>query len=221
MNGAHDLGGMHGFGPIDAEPQDLEPVFHAEWEKRAFALTLACASHGRWTLDQTRHARERQHPADYLCNNYYETWMAGLETLLVETGLVTAEELASGTPGAALDPATLKVLPPDSVWPTLRRGASVAMEIDAAPAFKPGDRVRVRNIQTAGHTRAPRYCRGHVGAIETHHGAHIFADKNAHGTKEGQHIYAVRFTARELWGDDRPARDTVSIDLWEPHLDPV
>ncbi|MEC8372949.1 MAG: nitrile hydratase subunit beta, partial [Pseudomonadota bacterium] len=96
MNGVHDLGGMHGLGPVDPEPDSEEPVFHAEWERRAFALNLATGFLGKWKFDQGRHARERQHPADYLRNTYYENWLAGLETLLVKAGLVTPEELKSG-----------------------------------------------------------------------------------------------------------------------------
>ena len=96
MNGGHDLGGMHGLGPIDAEPEAAEPVFHHEWEQRVFALMLATGALGQWSIDVGRHARERQHPADYLRHTYYENWLTGLEKLLVERGLVSAEELASG-----------------------------------------------------------------------------------------------------------------------------
>ncbi len=91
MNGAHDLGGMHGFGPINPEPN--EPVFHHEWEKRAFAITLACGFLGKWNLDMSRFARETMEPAEYLATSYYEHWLHGLETLLVETGLLTKEEI--------------------------------------------------------------------------------------------------------------------------------
>jgi nitrile hydratase beta subunit len=91
MNGAHDLGGMHGFGPID--PERNEPVFHEEWEKRAFAITLACGALGTWNLDMTRYARERMDPAEYLRTSYYEHWLHGLELLLIESGLLTAEEI--------------------------------------------------------------------------------------------------------------------------------
>src|SRR6202011_5250340 len=96
MNGAHDLGGMHGFGPINAEPEAVEPVFHADWEKRVFGLVRTTGALGLWNGDMSRHARERQHPVDYLRHSYYENWLAGLQKLLVEKGLVTAEELASG-----------------------------------------------------------------------------------------------------------------------------
>ena len=91
MNGAHDLGGMHGFGPINPEPD--EPVFHADWERRALAITLAMGAYGQWNLDMSRHARERVDPAEYLAGSYYEHWLQGLQTLLVEKGLLTAEEI--------------------------------------------------------------------------------------------------------------------------------
>ena len=93
MNGAHDLGGMDGFGAVEAEPN--EPVFHAEWERRVFAMTVAMGFYGAWNIDMSRHARERADPAEYLRSSYYEKWLSGLETLLVEKGLVTAEELAA------------------------------------------------------------------------------------------------------------------------------
>src|SRR5580693_4603338 len=96
MNGGHDLGGMHGLGPILAESESQEPVFHADWEKRVFGLALALGPLGQWNIDMSRFARERQHPADYLLHSYYENWLVGLEKLLVEKGLVTAEELGSG-----------------------------------------------------------------------------------------------------------------------------
>src|SRR5262245_38385523 len=96
MNGAHDVGGMHGFGHIDAEPGATEPVFLAGRERRVFGLALATRALCKWNTDMSRFARERQHPADYLRHSYYENWLAGLQKLLVETGLVTAAELASG-----------------------------------------------------------------------------------------------------------------------------
>jgi nitrile hydratase len=93
MNGAHDLGGMHGLGPID--PEKDEPVFHAEWERRCFAITLAAGFLGQWNIDMGRYARERMHPAEYLSTSYYEHWLHGLQLLLVEKGLLTEEEIAA------------------------------------------------------------------------------------------------------------------------------
>ena len=220
MNGGHDLGGMHGLGPIDPEPESAEPVFHHEWEKRVFALTLASAALGRWSIDMGRHARERQHPADYLRHTYYENWLAGLEKLLVERGLVAAEELASAkaTRPAAED-LRARVLRAAQVGPTTL-GKSVEVAIDAPPRFAVGDRVRAINRHPTGHTREPRYVRGRTGVVHEHYGAHVFPDLSAEGRREGRHLYSVRFEARELWGE--PAKGgAVYVDLWEDYLEPA
>ena len=222
MNGAHDMGGMHGFGPIDPEPEAEEPVFHAAWERRVFALTLAAGALGKWTLDMSRYARERQHPADYLRHSYYENWLAGLTTLLVESRLASRSELASGKPEGAPEAAVLaRVLYADKVEPAMARGSPVTLDVAMEPKFRVGDPVRVRNAHPAGHTRAPRYARGRLGTVEIDHGVHIFADASARGHSEGHHLYSVRFTARELWGEAAPEKDTVRVDLWEPHLEPA
>jgi nitrile hydratase len=217
MNGIHDMGGMHGFGPI--APEENEPVFHAPWEGRALALTLAVAAWGKWTIDESRHARERIRPDIYLSSSYYERWIEGLNTLMVEHGLVTPDELASGHP----DPDAAVLTPPihaDRVADVLRKGGPADRAADAAPRFTVGQRVRARNINPVGHTRLPRYARGKVGVIEIHHGAHVFPDSNAHHSGERpQHLYNVRFTARELWDDKAPGRDNVHLDLWESYLD--
>lgn len=91
MNGAHDLGGMHGFGPIN--PEKNEPVFHADWERRVFALTQAMAAWNQWNIDMGRYAREQMPPAEYLASSYYEHWLFGLEKLIVDKGFLTREEI--------------------------------------------------------------------------------------------------------------------------------
>src|SRR5690606_19011512 len=222
MNGGHDLGGMHGLGPIDAEPEHQEPVFHHEWEKRVFALTLATAALGQWSIDAGRHARERQHPADYLRHSYYENWLAGLEKLLVERGLVSAEELASGrATGPAAEALRARVLTAEKVGPGLARGGPSAMPIDQPPRFAVGDRVRARNRHPLGHTREPRYVRAHTGVIHEHYGAHVFPDLSAEGRREGQHLYSVRFEAEEIWGESATSNSAVYVDLWEDYLEPA
>ena len=207
MNGGHDLGGMHGLGPIAPEPENDEPVFHASWEQRGFALTLAAGFLGKWNIDQSRHARERQHPADYIRNSYYENWLVGLETLLDDSQL-----LAHTSKGS------LPVLQPEKVAATLAKGGPVTMEIEARAKFKIGDQVKVRNNHPSGHTRAPRYTRGKQGCIADHHGVHVFPDRNAEGAREGQHLYSVRFEAHTLWGETR--RSAVYVDLWDDYLEP-
>jgi nitrile hydratase len=219
VNGVHDMGGVHGLGPI--APEVDEPRFHEAWEARALAVTLATAAWGRWTLDGSRHQRELIPGPDYLRMSYYEKWITGLEAMLVQSGLVTAEELASGRPA----PGAAKASPPlkaAAVAPGLARGGPTERTIDKAPRFEVGDAVRARNIHPTGHTRLPRYARGHVGVVNAYHGAHVFPDANAHGLGERpQPLYQVRFDAAELWGDAARRGDFVFIDLWEDYLEPV
>lgn len=222
MNGAHDLGGMHGLGPINPQPEVEEPVFHEEWEKRVFGLTLAAGFLGKWNIDMSRYSRERQHPIDYLRHTYYENWLAGLKKLLVEAQLVNSEELKTGQAAGAADESIRQgVLKADEVAAVIAKGSPVAMTISTAPRFKSGDSVRAVNRHPAGHTRQPRYVRGRVGVIHEHHGAHVFPDRSAEGSKEGRQLYSVRFTAEALWGKSAAGRNAVYADLWEDYLEPV
>ena len=220
MNGAHDMGGMQGFGPIDPEPEAEEPVFHADWERRALALTLAAGGLGQWNIDMSRYARESQHPVDYLRHSYYETWIAGLQTLLVETGLATAEEVETGiAAGPASQDLVDRKLTADLVAPALAAGSPTAMDTNAGDPYQIGQQVRVRLSITTGHTRAPRYARGRPGTIALYHGVHIFADAHVRGQKEGQNLYSVRFEAADLWGPEAADRGAVYIDLWDDYLE--
>ena len=219
MNGAHDMGGVHGFGPVEPEPN--EPVFHAEWERRAFAITVAMGATGEWNIDMSRFARENRAPADYLAKSYYELWLAGLEALLAECRLVSAEELAAGRASGSPRPVK-RVLAADDVDRVLSLGTVAAREPTTPARFKPGDRVRARNMHPSGHTRLPRYVRGHVGTIERVHGCHVFPDSNAAGAGENpQWLCAVRFEGRELWGAESDPKLKVSVDAWEPYLEPA
>jgi nitrile hydratase len=218
MNGAHDMGGMAGFGPV--VPEKNEPVFHAPWERRAFALTLAMGALGRWNLDQSRSARESMNPADYLAKTYYEIWIAGLEKLMAERGLVAADEIAAGKVLHA-PKAVSGVLTEDKVAAALSRDASVARPASTPQRFQVGDHVRARNLHPSGHTRLPRYVRGHAGMVTHVHGVHVFPDANSTGRGEDpQWLYTVRFAARELWGEHADPTYSVSVDAWESYLEP-
>ena len=218
MNGPQDLGGQMGFGPVAPEPN--EPVFHAPWERRALALTLAMGATREWNIDISRHARESLSPANYLAWSYYEIWIAGLSKLLLDRGLVTKDEIASGRMQVAAKKVAGKLFAKD-VATALAKGGPTSRP-DTAPRFKPGDRVRTKNMHPTTHTRLPRYLRGHEGEIMRLHGTHVFPDTNAHGKGEHpQALYAVRFSARDIWGEARHPRDTVSADLWESYLDPA
>jgi nitrile hydratase len=217
MNGGQDLGGEQGFGPVVAERD--EPVFHAEWERRAFALTLAMGMPGGWNIDMSRFARENRSPVEYLTMSYYQIWFAALEAMLKERELVSDDEVVVGH---ALQPAkpVTRVLSPDDVLKVLHRGGPTERETNTKAAFKPGDRVRAKNINSATHTRLPRYVRGRAGEIERVIGCHVFPDSNATGAGENpQWLYTVRFAGTELWGDGADASVTVSVDAWEPYLE--
>jgi nitrile hydratase subunit beta len=222
MNGAHDLGGMHGLGRINAETEAEEPVFQAEWEKRVFGLVRAVGALGKWNSDMARYARECQHPVDYLRHSYYENWLAGLEKLLVETGLATVEELASGKASQLADEGLRQhLLRAEEFAAHEARVSSAAMPADAPPRFRPDDRVRGRNRHPTGHTREPRYVRGRIGVIQEHHGAHVLPDLSAQGVRAGRHLYSVRFEASELWGENANGNSAVYVDLWEDYLEPA
>jgi nitrile hydratase beta subunit len=217
VNGAHDMGGQHGFGRVEPEPG--EPVFHAEWERRAFALTLAMGATGQWNLDASRYARESLPPREYLSKTYYEIWLAGLERLAAERGLVSEEELAAGRPLVPPRPIE-RTLAADAVEAALRRGGPTEREPAGPARFAVGDRVRARNMHPASHTRLPRYVRGRTGTVEAVHGAHVFPDAHAHGGGEDpQWLYTVRFDARELWGEGAEPNVAVSVDAFEPYLE--
>ena len=219
MNGVHDMGGMDGFGKV--EPEADEPVFHAPWEGRVIAMTLAMGRTGMWNIDMARAARERQPAGFYLTASYYQSWGRRLETLLLESGLVTPDEIAAGHalhPAKPLKRSRLRV---EEVPNSLKRG-SYARPAAATARFSVGDPVRARNMHPATHTRLPRYTRGRRGVVERVHGAHVFPDSSALGAGEDpQWLYTVVFEGRELWGADADPGLKVSIEAFEPYLQPA
>ena len=225
MNGVHDLGGMHGFGPVVLEP--TEPVFHAEWERRTFALNLAMGGWRRWNLDMSRHAREQMPPAEYLAASYYERWLWGLERLVERHGFLARTEIdrrlrqgVGGKPGA-VEPQS-GALRREEVPRLLRSRRAARVDDPVPPKFKAADAVLARNVNPTGHTRIPRYVRGRRGVIDRDHGVFNFPDTHAAGLgRKPQHVYSVRFDARELWGPDGHANDAVYVDLWDDYLDPA
>lgn len=219
MNGPHDLGGQHGFGPI--APEADEPYFHAEWEKQALGITVSCGAFGAWTIDESRHARESLPPAMYLAASYYEIWIRALEMLLKKHGFVTQAELDSGHAHA---PAGVpkRVLMADMVADTLAKGGPCDRPLDAPPRYAVGESVRTRNLNPQTHTRLPRYARAKLGVVEAVQGSFVFPDDNAHGKGENpQWVYTVVFDGREVWGEDADPSLTVSIDAWESYLEQV
>lgn len=238
MNGVHDIGGMHGFGPVVRE--ENEPVFHADWEGRTFALVRSTAAGRRFNIDEFRRTIERMPPARYLAGTYYERWLYALETLLLEKGVISSEELDAAVSGAC-EPGTRAeghgdttsdaAQTPNAHVPaalnrdgegTPRQPRDVLLRYDLSykPRFRVGDRVVARNMNPGGHTRIPRYARGKHGVIRHDWGVFVFPDTHAHGQGANpQHCYSVEFDARELWGVDHSARERIYIDLWEDYLE--
>lgn len=217
MNGGHDLGGRHGLGTIAPEAEDREPVFHAEWERRVFALTLATGMLWKWNIDESRFARERQHPATYLQNSYYENWLEGLEKLLVEKDLLAADELLSQKVSGAGAAPELRIPDAEAALKILRSGGPSAIESEASPLFNIGDRVTARKQYSSGHSRAPSYVQGSIGTVIRHHGCHFYPDEASQGRTVGEHLYTVLFTNQSLWGKTEENAE-VCIDLWQPYL---
>ncbi len=218
MDGIHDMGGMHGFGKVEAEPN--EPVFHAAWEGHCLAINRAMSYAGAFNIDQSRAAIEELPPEVYLSSSYYKKWALRLENLLVKLGLADAEEIKAGHashPGKALK----RKLNAADVPNSLTRG-SFARPAPAPARFAPGDRVRTKNSHPATHTRLPRYARGRVGVIEALRGCHVFPDSAVLGKGENpQWLYTVLFEGRELWGDGAEPSLKVSIEAFEPYLEPA
>jgi nitrile hydratase subunit beta len=217
VNGAQDVGGMQSFGPV--LPEADEPVFHARWEERVMALSMALGGSGMWNADMTRAARESLPPAEYWSVSYYEIWLRALEKLTVAKGLLSKAELDCGKPlippisvPRRLDVQTLAI--------ALAKGSPVTRPAPGAARFKAGDRVRTREINIPTHTRLPRYCRDKRGEVIRQHGVHVFPDANALGKGEQpQWLYSVRFETTELWGHVCAGSCSVYVDCWESYLD--
>lgn len=223
MTRIHDMGGRFGDGPVRAQPD--APVFEEEWHARALALTLAAGALGQWNIDISRHARERLPPKDYARYSYYEKWIAGLTNLLVETGVLTVQDLAGGD--VPESPLTVRKLGSESVAAVLAAGAPADRPSEEAPVFVAGDAVRTRHVSgnhlvDGGHTRLPSYAAGALGRILRCHGVHVLPDSSAHGLGDApEPLYAVAFAAGELWTHPEHPRDEVILDLWQSYLEPA
>jgi len=212
-----DLGGQEGHGTV--VPESQEPPFHADWESRVFGMTLAMGASGAWNIDMSRSARETL--PDYPALSYYEIWAAALQKLLTERGLVSAEEFAAAR---MLHPAlpVACVLRAADVPGVLARGSPTVRAASQPARFTAGEHIRTRTGPVDHHTRLPAYAQGKLGRVVHVHGPQVFADAHAQGLGEQpQWLYTVLFTGRELWGKGTDAALTVSIDAWEPYLEPV
>ena len=212
-----DLGGQLGHGPIVPEAEDVR--FHADWERDALAIVLAMGATGSWNIDMSRAARETLPAYERL--SYYQIWVAALERLMAERGQLAPEEIAAGRMLQPPVPVARVLRAPD-VRAVLAKGSPTLREGGPAPRFRVGDRVRTRAYAVPHHTRLPGYVRGKVGTVERVHGCHVFADTHAQGLGEQpQPLYTVVLEGAELWGADAQAGLRVSVDAWEPYLQPT
>ena len=219
MNGIHDMGGLQDMGPVQREPN--EPVFHAPWEARVYAMMRVLRSQrGLWNLDASRRGIESLPPIDYLRMSYYERWFTWMRQTLVASGNVTAAELEAGRAAAGSTRRAAPLVTADAAPAFAERRGSAMRDAPSVARFKPGDIVCARNMHPAHHTRVPRYIRGKCGDVMVDRGVFVFPDTNAHQQGEQpQHLYSVRFRARELWGDAASSRDSVYVDLWDSYLE--
>lgn len=219
MDGVHDMGGMDGFGKVEPEPN--EPVFHHRWEGRVLAMSRAIGVFRAWTIDTSRYAIERMAPSLYLTRTYYEKWFYRNQSLLIERGLIDADEVAAGRalrPGKRFDRGPFTLADVDRVT---KRG-SFYRTAQGPAKFEVGELVRTKIMHPQTHTRLPRYARGKLGSIESLHGTHAFPDAVAAGKGDDpQWLYTVRFEAKELWGEDADPKLKVSIEAFEPYLEHV
>ncbi|HZT26404.1 MAG TPA: nitrile hydratase subunit beta [Pseudolabrys sp.] len=219
MNGAADMGGMHGYGPVVRE--ENEPVFHADWEGVSFALNMATGVAKLWNLDAFRFQRESIPPPEYTNLSYYGLWTRTLELMMLKYGVATPEELAAGH-ATSRPKKTPRPVTAADVAEMVRCGSPYERPAPAPARFKVGDKVRAKNMHPKTHTRLPRYARGRAGEVVRIVGCHVFPDSHASNLGEDPHwLYTVRFDGRELWGADSDPSVRVCIEAWEPYLEPL
>jgi nitrile hydratase len=227
MDGVHDLGGMHGFGPVERE--ENEPPFHGRWEAAVVAIMRGTRGAGLYNIDEFRHGIERMDPAHYLGSSYFEHWLDGIARVLAEKGVLDAGELEARTRLLRERPDAPFGAPAGT--PAGAAGAAAGRRPEAETSFRPpaapprfaiGAAVMTRPMHPPGHTRLPRYARGKRGVIDAHRGCHVFPDTHAHGLGEQpHHVYSVRFEGRELWGEAAEPNQKLYLDLWESYLLPA
>jgi nitrile hydratase len=224
MNGVHDLGGTDGLGPVAVEQH--EPIWHADWEKAAFAMFPTNFVKGYFGVDEFRFGIEQMHPADYLTSRYYEHWLHTIEHYTVKAGAVDPQELEARTQHYRDNPD--EPLPdrkdPDLVVlmeRVVHAGGSARRESPTPPKFAVGDRVRVKDDSPVGHTRRARYIRGKTGVVDSARGTFIYPDSAGNGLGEDpKHVYTLRFRAADLWGEQvADPNSSVTFDVWEPYIE--
>ena len=220
MDGVHDMGGMHGFGPVD--PADDGEPFPQEWESRVFAMNLAMSVHLGNNVDRFRFRIESMPPAEYLGSSYYERWLASVLSGVEALGLLSDAELAEISAGRSPEatPGVAAALPPEVANIMVNAPAGKRRDMSGSPVFAVGEQVRARAMHRSGHTRMPRYVRGCIGTVVSDNGNQLLPDAHSDSGEEiMERLYTVRFNSRDIWGEGANPRDSVCVDLWESYLE--
>ncbi len=220
MDGVHDMGGMHGFGPVDTSNDGA--LFPNTWESRVFATNLAMSIHLGNNVDRFRFRIESMPPAEYLHSSYYERWLASVLAGVKELGLLSDTELAEIHAGRVPDVTAgdAVALTPVVVQNMVNPPGGKRRDMSGTPAFAIGEKVRARAMHRPGHTRMPRYVRGCIGTIVSDNGKQILPDTHANSGEEVmERLYTVRFKSSDIWGEDANPLDSVCVDLWESYLE--
>jgi nitrile hydratase beta subunit len=215
MNGIHDMGGMQGMGPVQYEKN--EPVYHAEWESRVDAMDAAMQATGK-VPGVRRPIEEKISAVDYLRMSYYEKWYTALVERLIAAKLTTRSEIESGQ-AAERNTNSIRPVSATEAVAFRTKNVSTRQNVELAAQFQVGQRVRARNMNPITYTRLPRYARGRLGTIDRIRGVFPIVDVGAGG--KPQTLYSVRFTARDLWGEEVSPQDAVYIDMWDGYLEPA
>ncbi|MDA7727113.1 nitrile hydratase subunit beta [Pseudomonadales bacterium] len=221
MDGIHDLGGKQGHGKVD-KGQPSARNFPERWQAAVFTMSNVGPKCGAWTnTDTFRHGVERISPTAYLTHGYYGRWLGGIETLLVEAGVVSQKEITTRALAIGARKSDLIAAQPNKqlATPIKQPTAQGAQRsLNHAPKFVIHAQIRTTHQSIPGHTRLPAYARGKTGTVIKHHGVWVFPDSNAHGEGEQpQHLYTIAFRATDLW-DDGEHGVQVSLDLFESYL---
>ena len=218
MDGIHDMGGRHGYGPVKVTT--AEPPFPEEWQGRMFGIVRAIKRPPSWNIDKFRYTREQIPPIEYLTRTYFDQWYMSYAAMLLGSGVVTLQELATGR-SAAAGPDLGQPMTAPEVAKARTVAARFDRPYDRAPAFSVGARVRARADAPVTHTRLPGYARGRPGTVIAHHGAHVLPDASAIGPEVASPLYAVAFRIGDLFAEQKDSPDMVNLDLWEAHLEPA
>lgn len=216
MDGIHDLGGRQGFGKIDVN--EPEQQWHEPYEARVRCIVHTLTRAPDWSIDWFRHCRELINPVDYLTRPYFDQWAQTYSAMLVNSGWATVNEISTGKASSVIEglPAPMTESQAKAI---VLKEILFSADIDAKPKYRIADNIRTVTKVAPGHTRLPQYARGKPGRIINHHGAHIFADAMAVNEKRYEHLYTVEFDLTQLWPEATQSIDTVSLDLWESHLE--